>query len=58
MNSVHLTPDMCNTEVYIWGQALFIVSGNKCSQEMIHLTYFRYLREGEINLAPEVPIYF
>lgn len=25
---------------------------------MIHLTYFRYLREDEINLAPEVSIYF
>lgn len=24
---------------------------------MIHLTYFRYLREDKINLAPEVSIY-
>lgn len=31
MNSVHLTLDICNTEVYIWGQALFIVSGKKYS---------------------------
>lgn len=56
-NSVHLTLDICNTEVYIWGHALFIVSGKKYSQEMIHLTYFRYLREDKINLAPEVSVW-
>lgn len=57
MNSIYLTLDICNTEVYIWGQSLFIVSGKKYSQEMIHLTYFRYLREDKINLALEVSIY-
>lgn len=55
-NSLRLHLDVCNIEVYIWGQAPCRVSGKEYSRGMIHLTYFRYLREDEKNHALELSI--